>query len=137
MCAAIALKHGIVLSGQANGVLCTWDFESGKLLRELTKKHDGRVTCVSVSDDEDVAASGSTDGSIRVWNIALSKLRYALKMHPGAIVSLQFESGSQRIISGSSNGWVMMWNRTKGRHILVQLCERAKRHCVPKKMNGQ
>ncbi|KAI3626180.1 hypothetical protein CBS9595_001541 [Malassezia furfur] len=43
-----------------------YDFETAKVL-DLSKGHHGPVHCVSYAPDGEVAASGSEDGTIRLW----------------------------------------------------------------------
>ena len=47
--------------------------EYGTPIQEMTG-HQGPVNCIQIIDDNTIA-SGSWDGSARVWNIAESKLR--------------------------------------------------------------
>ncbi|WFD42490.1 hypothetical protein MPSI1_001135 [Malassezia psittaci] len=45
-----------------------YDYEDAKLL-DLYKGHHGPVHCVSYTPDGEVAASGSEDGTIRLWQV--------------------------------------------------------------------
>jgi WD40 repeat protein len=66
------------LSGDYNGVLHMWDFESGKVLREM--KHGDQV--VALATDGNVAWTGGWDKvrSIKRWDLAAGKSLGALEL---------------------------------------------------------
>ena len=53
-----------------------WDAASGAQLAVL-QGHSGTVRCITVSSDGHMAASGSSDGTICVWDLASFSLRQA------------------------------------------------------------
>ena len=53
--------------GNRNGRLALWDTESWQV-RDTFAGHEGDVRCVEFSPDGTLLASGSADGTIRLWN---------------------------------------------------------------------
>ncbi len=108
-CVAVAPKRGVILSGHLNGALHTWDSESGMLLHRLTNIRLRGITCIDVSDDEEIAASASWDGSIQVWDTASWKVQFGLE-ESEPIVYVSITSDNRRIVSCTRTGWVRVWD---------------------------
>ena len=54
------------VGGDKNAYL--WDVTSAKIIRKLTG-HDSRINTVAYNLDESVLATGSYDGTIRLWDL--------------------------------------------------------------------
>ena len=55
-------------------------------------------------------ASGSSDGSIRLWEIASGELVSKLEGHSGGITSLKFDTDGKLLYSASTDRTVKVWN---------------------------
>lgn len=63
---AIGRSARFLVSGGFDMVTRVWNLHSRECVGEL-RDHSARISCVAMSDDGSVVASGSTDGSIFVW----------------------------------------------------------------------
>lgn len=69
---------------------------------------------VSFSLDSRFVASGSNDGSIKVWSADTGQCLHTLKGHKGHVSSIAISHDSQTIYSGSEDGSVRVWSVTLG-----------------------
>lgn len=72
--------------------------------------HSWIVTCVAYSPDGNVLASGSQDGSIRLWNPHTAELIRAFHANDGAVWTLQFTPRGDQIVAAGSDGRVHVWD---------------------------
>ena len=68
--------------------------DSGRLMRTLTG-HSHSVSCVAVSADASVVASGSGDGSLKIWRFAAS---------PVSESQYNYEPALDKVIENSADG---------------------------------
>ncbi|HCS54068.1 MAG TPA: hypothetical protein DIW81_21195, partial [Planctomycetaceae bacterium] len=102
-----------------------WDSVSGKELASLRKNdqdvtslteraclrgHEEKVTQVVFSPDGNWIASGSSDQSVRVWNVVSSAQQIILRGHQDCVTSIAYSPDGNRIISGSLDQTVRIWD---------------------------
>lgn len=65
-----------MITGSIEGFVEVWDFDSGKLAKDLKYQaedeamvHEDSVVALCVSRDSDYIASGTSKGEIRVWRL--------------------------------------------------------------------
>ncbi|KAI8517772.1 NACHT domain- and WD repeat-containing protein 1 [Branchiostoma belcheri] len=85
----------------AGNVVNVWDIESGKLQFTL-KGHEGAVSCLAVSLDNQYIITGAEDNSIKMWSTETGELRNTFSPHTGHLTCLKVTQNG-RIVSGSKD----------------------------------
>lgn len=83
----------------------------------LTQLHgpDGRVSCLAVSPDGQLLATGGTDGLVQLFDARRGQLLGApLGGHGGAITQVAFTVDSARLISAGTDGTLRVWDARPG-----------------------
>ncbi len=126
----IALRDGVkyVLSSGGEGIIRTWRFDPATNKFEqigFLEGHLRSITCLLLQDT--CLWSGSTDGTIRVWDLGSNRCLGVLSSfnqgpgHTSAVSSLAFlpSVGAQNepcVASGGADNEVKIW-RTNGQHL--------------------
>jgi len=77
--------------------------------------HDGAVSSVSYSSDGRLLASGSEDGSVRIWNTQMGEEAMSpLRSGDGNVLSVDFSPNGKWVAFGTISGAVWVWNVTPG-----------------------
>ena len=83
---------------------------NGEGIHSILEGHIKRVSCVSFSPDSKYIASGSSDKTIRLWNVEKGLvIGEALKGHIHVSFSILFSPNGMHLTSGSSRG-IIIWN---------------------------
>eukprot|EP00698_Gefionella_okellyi_P018731 TRINITY_DN5651_c0_g1_i1.p1 TRINITY_DN5651_c0_g1~~TRINITY_DN5651_c0_g1_i1.p1 ORF type:complete len:1307 (+),score=320.74 TRINITY_DN5651_c0_g1_i1:241-4161(+) len=98
-------------------VSCGWDHKihiydiSGTecQLLKVIKGHQGDVTCVDLSRRIQLLASGSGDGTVRVWDAVNGQQMFMAAMKPREINSLQFLDPYPCLAAADSMGYVTLF----------------------------
>lgn len=89
-----------------------------KTLRAL-EGHTARVCGVSFSPDTRFLASGSSDGTVRLWEVETGRQIYIIEGHKGAVHYVCFSPDGQWIASASHDDTARMWDTRSGRELRV------------------
>jgi WD40 repeat protein/mono/diheme cytochrome c family protein len=79
--------------------------------------HEGAIGCVAFSADGRLAASGSEDRTLRLWDVATGKELRRFLGHTEEVLSVAFAADSSRIISGSRDRTVRLWDVMSGKEL--------------------
>jgi eukaryotic-like serine/threonine-protein kinase len=99
-------------TGDRNGMVRIWNFQSGELVYELNK-HTGRITSLAFSPDGTRLVSGSEDKYARIWDITNGSERFPLK-HNGPVRAVAFLPDGKRVMTGGDDFYTYEWGSETG-----------------------
>ncbi|MBN2559617.1 MAG: protein kinase [Phycisphaerae bacterium] len=88
--------------------------EWGRCVRTL-KGHAGSVTCVAISPDGRWVLSGSSGGTLRLWDWDTGACLRVLKGHTRWVSSVAISPNAKIGLSGCEGGTVRIWDLTTGK----------------------
>ncbi len=77
----------------------------------------GAVNTVIISPDSQNLISGSTDTTIKLWNLNTGELLHTLTGHLTAVLSVSITTDGNTLASSSSDGIIKIWHVKTGRLI--------------------
>jgi len=80
----------------------------------LTLEHTSDVHSVAFSSNGEHVVSGSSDKTIKVWNVATGRLEQTLNGHTNWVLSVAFNNDGTKVVSGSSDNTIKVWNVATG-----------------------
>jgi len=87
---------------------------TGRLLRILYG-HTSGIRSVAVSGDGQVVASGSFDGTAKLWDASSGRLFTTLPGHIGGVWAVALSHDGHLVASGGYDGGVKLWEAESGR----------------------
>ena len=81
------------------------------------KGYNGEVDSVSFSSDGKILATGSSDTTIKLWDVETGQEIRTLKGHNGHVYSASFSSDGKTLASGSEDTTIKLWNLETGQEI--------------------
>ena len=103
----------VVLSeGRVAGI---FEVVSGRLIASVAS--DAPIHALSLSDDGQVFATGSTSGEVRVWRMADAEPVTPPLGHQAGIVALRFSADGRLLTSASHDRSVRVWSLPDGRPV--------------------
>jgi WD40 repeat protein len=91
----------------SDALVRVYEVSSGELRHELV--HSGDLFGVALSEDDRLLASGSSDGTIRVWSLQDPSQPLTLTGHSGAVNLVTFDPAGTRLFSAGSDGTVRVF----------------------------
>jgi WD40 repeat protein len=81
--------------------------------------HTSAVLSVSISPDGKRIVSGSSDNTVKVWDVEKSQVQLTLQGHTGGVSSVSISPDGRRIVSGGYDSTVKVWDAEKGQELLT------------------
>jgi WD40 repeat protein len=103
----------------ANRLIETYDLAQGKQAASWSG-HDSDITSLAYSPDGEIAALGSADGTVRLWNAnTKQRLKVAdkeqdLKAHDEPLADLGITPDKKTLVTADQQGQVKIWDLAKG-----------------------
>lgn len=91
-------------------------------LRHSLEGHRRWIWSVAVSSDGQTIASGSEDGTVRLWHRSSGQSVMTLHGHTHAVWSVAFSLDGCTLVSASLDGTIRLWQRSSGQ------CQQVLRH---------
>ncbi|XP_066285005.1 NACHT domain- and WD repeat-containing protein 1-like isoform X2 [Branchiostoma lanceolatum] len=92
-----------------------WDIDSMMLLWTRKPNCEGKITCVTMTDDRKYTAIGTDDKQILVFDNKLDKAAYILVGHQSPLTCLSVSHNQKLLASGSSGETMRVWDLGTGR----------------------
>ncbi|XP_035676378.1 NACHT domain- and WD repeat-containing protein 1-like isoform X2 [Branchiostoma floridae] len=96
----------------AGKLVNVWDIESGKLQFTL-KGHEGAVSCLAVSHNNQYIITGAEDNTIKMWSTETGELKNTFSHHTDHLTCLRVTQ-DERIVSGSKDTTLSVIDMEKG-----------------------
>ncbi|ORX48583.1 WD40 repeat-like protein [Hesseltinella vesiculosa] len=105
---AINRDSTLAISGDMEGKARLINITSGSIVASL-ENHADSVESISFCDILPLAATGSVDGTISIWDTQTHRLRSTLQ-HDDAIIKVRFVKNAPYLVSCSADRTVRMWD---------------------------
>jgi len=89
--------------------LTFWDLREPHAVQSVPDAHAEEPTCLCMSPDGSLLASGGKDMVVRVWEFATGKLLSEVMAHSDTISSVKFGFDNCTLVTASSDGSVALW----------------------------
>jgi WD40 repeat protein/serine/threonine protein kinase len=116
-CLALSPDGKQVASGDVNGIIKLWNWETGIELKTF-HRHTDYVTSLAFSPDGSRLASGSGDQVIKIWDISKGQEVMTLRGHSW-INSVAFSPDNKFIASAGDDAQVRIWDISKGEEVIT------------------
>jgi serine/threonine protein kinase/WD40 repeat protein len=115
---ALAFSHGgrLLAAGGRTGVVRLFNVAPAGRdaalgpLSDLRAGHAGAVRCLAFSGDDDRFASGSDDGTVRLWACDTPAPRNVFRGHTDRVVAVAFSPDGPALLSTGADGAVIHWD---------------------------
>ncbi|MBD2207657.1 hypothetical protein H6G15_34920, partial [Calothrix sp. FACHB-168] len=90
----------------------------GRLIRTLSG-HSDSVRAIAVTADGQRVISGSSDNTLKIWNLQTGAKLFTLKGHSSSVNAIAVTADGQRVISASDDKTLKVWNLQTGAELFT------------------
>jgi WD40 repeat protein len=115
--AAVGVVWALTLAGLAKNTDAqnSGPQNGGKPELVIQEGHAAAVTSVVFSSDGQMLVSGSSDGSVKLWDVRVSRLVRSLEGHHAGVNAVAVSPDNRTIASGSDDKTIKLWDALTGR----------------------
>ncbi|NEQ77394.1 MAG: hypothetical protein F6K23_32915 [Okeania sp. SIO2C9] len=99
---------GEILASSRGQDILLWNLQTGTLLDTLSS-HQGNVRSVAISPDGKTLASGSGDGTVKLWDIPTGEMLVSF-WHSGVVTAVGFTADGRAVIGCSADRGMKSWD---------------------------
>ena len=119
-------RHVRFMGDWSDKIIKIWDLLTGSEVRTLTGhkgvvklavSHEDSVTAVAVTPDSRYVISGSSDTTVKIWDLLTGSEVRTLTGHKDAVNSLAVTPDSRYVISGSDDSTVRIWDIITNKYV--------------------
>ncbi|KAI0112397.1 WD40 repeat-like protein [Nemania sp. FL0031] len=105
-------RGSMLLASSIDAIICVYKIPSGDALHEFPD-HGEWVGCVTWSHDERHVASGSEDGTARIWKIGDNAREVARLIHSrwASVTGVAFSPDGERLVTSGQDKRVLVWQK--------------------------
>ncbi len=152
-----------IVSASLDTSLKLWDASNGNLVRTFAgykaktseKGHREGVFCAAFSPDGKWLASGSSDRTVRIWNVATGQVSHELinpdlkpfgfptyaPSHPGWVFGLRYTPDGKRLVTvgnaPAGTGYLAIWNADTGKLLSGRRVQLGPLYCLAISPDGK
>ncbi|CAG9533394.1 unnamed protein product [Cercopithifilaria johnstoni] len=91
-----------------------WTIEDEVIVMKAEISHDEKITCFNISSKGTLLVTGSTDLSLKLWEINSGFLMQVLLAHEEAVTCCAIANDESVIVSGAKDSQIIVWSTTTG-----------------------
>ncbi len=102
-------KHNKIITAGGDGKISAWSGYDFSFLKSHSLCKE-KIRCIALDKDEDIAAVGCGDGTVRLFRLDEFEEIYRLSAHTLSVNALFFHPFMNIIISGGKDAYLNFWN---------------------------
>eukprot|EP01029_Cantina_marsupialis_P011760 TRINITY_DN2617_c0_g1_i1.p1 TRINITY_DN2617_c0_g1~~TRINITY_DN2617_c0_g1_i1.p1 ORF type:complete len:615 (-),score=172.48 TRINITY_DN2617_c0_g1_i1:90-1934(-) len=106
----LSRSEDLVISAGQDRKISFWTLRDTNPIRTLSPPGGGETTCLAVSHDGQLLASGGSDMNFKVWRMDNYELVFDSQGHSGRIRSVSFTPDDRQVMSVGDDGNIFIWN---------------------------
>jgi WD40 repeat protein len=106
---------------KSKGIVMIFDINTGKLINNFAAAEE-RISKVAFSPDGALLATGSWDGTAKIWELSTKK-ELSRMVHGGAVFDMQFDKSGTLLATASMDHTARIWDAKTGRELSRMLHE--------------
>ncbi len=122
---AVGKLEDVIVSGSADKTIGIWEIEKipgtdevrQKSPVRLLREHTEEVVSVAISSDEQFIASGSRDGTLKIWDVRSGRVIRPIDPKAGEIDAVAISPDGKLVASGGVDKLVSIWDVETGKFI--------------------